>query len=300
MKTWRVNNATTGLRKWQAGLAEAFVRLDAESVGSSDFSRGYIDQARLHNGFISRVKASQHRIVRRQEHVATRRRDVVFANLQLSGRASVQMPGLSCETAPMDLCLVPTADTYSITHAAPFELLSIALPQSAVPANLGPGILRLSHSATGRELAGVLAGLGALALRLPDAADALHHQILSTLSLAKSSTSDDTSDDALRQAILAHIQRKHTETGLSAAPLAAAFGLTERRLHALFQDTGQPIGARIEALRLETAKTLLETSTLPISSVARRAGFGDPSYFARVFRRNAGMSPRDWRAAQSC
>ncbi len=297
MQTWRIHSPDTELRSWQNGLAAAFVRLDAESLGASDF-RGKIEQAVLPGGQVSRVKATSHRVCRRREHVAVRRKDVVFLNLQVSGRGLVEMPGLSFETSPMDLSIVPTSDVYSIAHAAPFELISIALPQEALPDNLKPGHQRLSQSAAGRELATVLASLSKLALRLPDGAAALDQQINGTLALLGSLSSQGTEDDAISNAILAFIGRHHMKRGLSASPLAAAFGLTERQLHALFAPTGQTVGARIEHARLETTCTLLNTTSLPVSKVATRSGFRDPSYFARVFRRKFGLSPRDWRARQ--
>lgn len=297
MQTWRINSPDTGLRSWQNGLAAAFVRLDAESLGASDF-RGKIQQAVLPGGQVSRVKATSHRVFRRKEHVAVCRKDVVFLNLQVSGRGLVEMPGFSFETSPMDLSIVPTSDVYSIAHETPFELISIALPQEALPENLGPGITRLSQSATGRELAGVLASLSKLALQLPNGAAALDQQIRGTLALVGSLSSQDAGVDAINNAILAYIARHHMQHGLAASPLAAAFGLTQRQLHALFAQTGQTIGARIETARLETACNLLNTTGLPVSNVATRSGFRDPSYFARVFRRRFGLSPRDWRARQ--
>ena len=214
------------------------MRLDAQAVGDDADFVGKIEQAHIPSGQVSRVRATPHRVLRRSEHVARRRRDLLFANLQLSGRGLVEMPQGSYETAPMDLCLVSTSEPYSITHTAPFELISIAIPQDALPATLDPGLLRLSQSPAGRELANVLAGLGALALQLPAANDALNAQILSTLSLVHEVSADETKGTALLQAIQAHIARCHTQLELLGPPLAASFGITERKIHALFEETG--------------------------------------------------------------
>ena len=196
---------------------KAFVRLDAERLGASNF-RGKIEQTSLPNGQISRVRATSHRVLRRKEHVASRRKDIVFVNLQISGRGSVEIPGLSFETAPMDLSIVPTSDVYSIAHAAPFELISIALPQEKLPGNLQPGVTHLSQSATGRELAGVLEGLSSLAMRLPSGIPTLDQQIRGALALVGSFSNEDTSDEAMRSAILSYIARQHAQHGLSASP----------------------------------------------------------------------------------
>ncbi|MEM7491350.1 MAG: helix-turn-helix domain-containing protein, partial [Pseudomonadota bacterium] len=179
--------------------------------------------------------------------------------------------------------------------------ISFALPLDDLPRGLGMGVTPLSRSGAGRELAGVLAGLAALAERLPEASAALEGQIRQTLGLAARLAPTRGADDAevLRAAIAAHIARRHGDPDLSAAPLAAAFGLDPRRLHALFEGTGRSVGARIEAARLAAAARLLEETDLPVSQVARRAGFRDPAYLSRVFRRRHGASPRDWRAARS-
>lgn len=48
----------------------------------------------------------------------------------------------------------------------------------------------------------------------------------------------------------------------------------------------------LTALRLERAKRLLR-SGLPVKQAAREAGFNDPAYFARVFRKHTGLTPRE-------
>ena len=49
--------------------------------------------------------------------------------------------------------------------------------------------------------------------------------------------------------------------------------------------------------RLIEARRLLAETTWPVAEVAGRVGFTDPGYFARVFRRDHGVSPQAWRRA---
>lgn len=49
-------------------------------------------------------------------------------------------------------------------------------------------------------------------------------------------------------------------------------------------------------LRLERAKRLLRTTALPIRGISERVGMRDPAYFSRWFAREAGVTPRDFRA----
>ena len=50
-------------------------------------------------------------------------------------------------------------------------------------------------------------------------------------------------------------------------------------------------------LKLERAASLLETTELPVSVVARSLGFADPLAFSRTFSHTYGSSPTAWRAS---
>jgi AraC-like DNA-binding protein/CheY-like chemotaxis protein len=50
--------------------------------------------------------------------------------------------------------------------------------------------------------------------------------------------------------------------------------------------------------RLLQSKRLLGISQVAVSDVAAMAGFNDPSYFARLFRKRTGISPTAYRASQ--
>lgn len=48
--------------------------------------------------------------------------------------------------------------------------------------------------------------------------------------------------------------------------------------------------------RMTQAKRLLANPSMPVADVAVAVGFNDPSYFTRVFRRQEGVSPSEYRA----
>ena len=50
-------------------------------------------------------------------------------------------------------------------------------------------------------------------------------------------------------------------------------------------------------LRIRCAATLLHNTEMPVAEIAENAGFADPAYFSRVFRRETGMTPLDYRAS---
>jgi len=48
-------------------------------------------------------------------------------------------------------------------------------------------------------------------------------------------------------------------------------------------------------IRIETAKQLLKDQNTTISSIAAEVGYEDPSYFSKVFKKNTGLSPNQYR-----
>lgn len=58
---------------------------------------------------------------------------------------------------------------------------------------------------------------------------------------------------------------------------------------------GKSVKALLEEVRLQHARTLVTTTDLSVKEIAARIGFRDPHYFARVFRRCFGQSPRGYR-----
>ena len=59
--------------------------------------------------------------------------------------------------------------------------------------------------------------------------------------------------------------------------------------------TGMAPGKYINSLRLETAKSLLENTQIPISNIMLQVGFDESSAFSHFFRLNTGYSPYEFR-----
>ena len=83
---------------------------------------------------------------------------------------------------------------------------------------------------------------------------------------------------------------------LSAQELAAALNVSYRTLHRRFDaGTGMAPLAYLQALRVEQAKELLESTRLSLEQIVERIGYSDASAFRRLFLRSAGLSPAQYR-----
>ena len=83
---------------------------------------------------------------------------------------------------------------------------------------------------------------------------------------------------------------------LSTAELSKRFHLHPTYFIRFFKDkTGQTPTNYIRIQRLETAKTLLETTNLYVSSIMEQVGFRDESQFSKQFKKYYAHSPRNYR-----
>jgi AraC-like DNA-binding protein len=98
---------------------------------------------------------------------------------------------------------------------------------------------------------------------------------------------------------MAYIHEHYTES-ISRKEIAAYVNLSPRHLDRCFSDeTAVTPMVYLSRFRLRQARRLLQTTALSISEVAAAVGFSDSSYFCRVFRRDLGMSPTDYRRSHS-
>ena len=82
------------------------------------------------------------------------------------------------------------------------------------------------------------------------------------------------------------------------AQLARELGVPPLRLGIHFKaELGRTPGEEILRQRLSKARTLLRETGLTIEEIAVRCGFCHASYLSNLFRRETGMTPREWRNA---
>ena len=155
------------------------------------------------------------------------------------------------------------------------------------------------------RLEAVVEALAAEARRPADPRSAdLQRHLLSTLLLWVDRWHDATrteqrpADDAERQLhrrfteVLERDFARHHDTGHYADALGVPASALSR---ALAEVTGRGTKELITGRRMLEAARLLRFTDLTVGEVAFRAGFGDPLYFSRAFKRHAGEAPVAYR-----
>lgn len=102
----------------------------------------------------------------------------------------------------------------------------------------------------------------------------------------------------LREDIMKAMQIMSTEymKELTIQHIASRVGLSPNYFSSMFtQETGEHFVSCLNRIRITKAKELLNESQMYFYEIAEKTGFADETYFSRIFRRHAGMSPSEWR-----
>jgi AraC-like DNA-binding protein len=113
--------------------------------------------------------------------------------------------------------------------------------------------------------------------------------------IPNTSTSEDEFVIKVREMIEANINDFNFTVEQLASELHLSHSQFGRKLDAL---TGFTPNHFIRNIRLKKAKELLQNQELSITSVAYDCGFNDPSYFTRVFKKELGKTPLEWRSQE--
>ncbi|GBF71900.1 AraC family transcriptional regulator [Paenibacillus sp. 598K] len=112
--------------------------------------------------------------------------------------------------------------------------------------------------------------------------------------------STDSKHEMIVEAIKAIVQGSYMDMGLNLAHIADTVRMSENYVGKLFRASqGMSIADYINEVRLEQARLLLEQTDITVNGIMERVGYGNQSYFFRLFKRRFGTTPKEYRFAKS-
>ena len=129
-----------------------------------------------------------------------------------------------------------------------------------------------------------------------EAARRIMHSILERAIDFRDTVTTPAYSDSIRKA-REYIRENYREQGLSLNAVAAVVNVSPNHFSTIFaRETGETFINYVTRIRMEKAKNLLKTTKLRTADVAYDAGYSDSHYFSYVFKKNVGVSPREFRA----
>lgn len=90
--------------------------------------------------------------------------------------------------------------------------------------------------------------------------------------------------------------QEHLAEEISLSVLADEFHLSTQYISQLFKsEIGVNFLTYLTNIRMENAKKLLLATSLPISDISERSGYGDYRVFTKAFKKSEGVTPSQYR-----
>jgi AraC-like DNA-binding protein len=289
-----------------------------QTLGPADLlEEGDLDSAdRLHVGDAGAVRvvelsiSSRQAAERGQIHIGRLDPDLYKVAVQARGRGMIEQDSRQARLAPGDLTFVDLSRPHRWAYWSA-QFVAVAFPPALLP-------LRRNELArlTGVRIRGDR-GIGALASslarQLPERLDdcsaadgarlgtAVLDLVAAALAALRDRTQEvppDSRQRALLLRLLAFIDERLGDPGLSPATIAAAHYISVSYLYRLFETEQTTPAAWMRRRRLERCRRDLLDPALwhtPVSTIAARWGFASPAHFSRAFRAAHGLPPTEYR-----
>ena len=228
--------------------------------------------------------------------------------LQLQGSTVALQGPRMCVLMPGDICLIDGTSEFHLDVAADFsQIMFLRIPRNLILSRYPYLETRTAQKFETDEPGTTL--LRSVLMGLLESAPLLERDQCTTALVGtacligvpkppQSATSMELNWRA--RSALAYIDSELPDPGLNATRVAAAQGISRRRLdEILLQTVGVSLNAQIWSRRLAQAATDLRDprhSTRTVTDIAFAVGFVDAAHFARSFKRRYLCSPRDWRS----
>ena len=233
--------------------------------------------------------------------------EFVVVLMTRAGRETVTQGDAEAELRPGDAVVWDSTKPARFSVWEPLVKRSLVIPRAALEEVNGrawtpAGVMLDGQSAATRLLVSYLDSLSATLPALGSSAvtaarNATLELLMGALRVDGEVPSTATAQPALRAAMDRYIERHLLHGAVTPNDIATAHGVSVRTVNRIFNASGQTVGEVIRVRRLARAREDLTDSDLPVSTIAHRWGFSDPSHFTRSFKAHYGASPREYRTA---
>ncbi len=293
---------------WRDAVCDSYVQLGCDTPHRQDF-RGTIEIARHSVLSVSRVSGSAHRVDRRKRDIRAATEASFLLSLQTARTCALEQRGKEALLRPGDMALYASTDPYSLQLSRDFCQTVVQLPAARLTDRLPNAEMLTACRIDGQTGIGKLVRENILAFsqhidaRDPTLEALLQDTLIDLIAtgLAAHGTERVTLSSPDQGALLrakTFIRAHLGAPDLNRERVAAAVGLSVRRLNDIFAQEGQSLSAYIRQKRLETVANHLRDPRFArrtISELAYQSGFSNMQNFSTLFRNTYGQAPRDYR-----
>ncbi|WP_176930727.1 AraC family transcriptional regulator [Actinacidiphila guanduensis] len=235
--------------------------------------------------------------------------DLMRFCMHVRGEGSLLQHGRRTEVRSGEGVLYEARRAWELEFPSRFDSLTLQFPRSLMPRDLQNVTARCAQpvdttSTAARLAAGFLGHLHSTAAGLTprqrhDAGMAAVNLVAMMIrGIAPSPPADDGSDAVLLRMVQCCVRRHFSDPALTVVELARRHHISLRRLYSLFEGAGTTPSACIRKERLRAAEALLADRRYrdrTVAHVAESVGFAQVRTLERLFLREHGVPPGEWR-----
>ena len=274
--------------------------------GAPQSFKGSIEVTQLGLAQLARVSTSPCLVKRRAQDIHRITNPPYLVKFQTRGESWWKQREREVHLRPGDFVLCSTAEPYSLEFLDTYEMPVLALTAETMRQLTPEPEQFLGVRFDGKDadcgllssfVSQVATRMGALSEPMIGRVEANIINLLGAVFSARIRPSAVSAAQQLAQ-ITAFIGAHLKDRRLSPSLIAAAFGVSTRYVHALFEDAPVTVGRYIRSQRVTACRQTLESGShacQSLTEVALAWGFYDLSHMSRSFREELGMTPSEIR-----
>lgn len=299
------------IQQWRSQLRAVCGDLEVSPSKQHSLFIGDVRRQELDGLEIAQVRTNAGMIVRDRRCLSNSDDRYCFLVFQRSGAQSIRQGGLHLELAAGDIALIDSAAPFEILPHGLIENTSVHLARGEARRLMGPHALfgKLSASSNAAHILSSLVqpihDACSLYQSVPGEGRALQEALIALLvpafklgGCAMPRVADCCESSELYALSLRIIESSLQDSDLDPETLAGRLGVSLRRLYRLYESEGDSVCRVIQRRRLQRSAEDLRhvgESGESITQIAFKWGFFDTSHFSRAFKREFGLSPREYR-----